>query len=94
MKRVISIGIIGDYNPKKISHPATNEAIKHAAKQLTIEADINWLPTPSFLPNEGQKRLANFDCIWAASGSPYQSSDGAIEGIKIARELDKPFIST
>ena len=94
MKRAVHIGIIGDYKPEKISHPATNEAIQHAAKQLSVKADINWLPTPSFLTDEGPKKLAGFDCIWASSGSPYQSMDGAIKGIQIALELDKPFIGT
>jgi CTP synthase len=94
MKRAINIGIIGDYNPEKISHPATNKSIRHAAKQLTVEANIKWLPTPSFLTDEGQKSLTRYDCIWASAGSPYQSMDGAIKGIQMARELDKPFIGT
>jgi CTP synthase (UTP-ammonia lyase) len=94
MQRSISIGIIGDYNPEKISHPATNAAIQHAAKQLSIQADYRWIPTPAFLTDEGRKSLVGFDCIWAASGSPYRSSDGALKGIQVARELDKPFIGT
>lgn len=94
MKQTISIGIIGDFDPQKISHPATNAAINHSAKYLSVEANITWLPTTSLLTDKGQKSLANFDCIWASSGSPYKSMEGAIKGIRIAREMDKPFVAT
>lgn len=94
MKPTLDIGIIGDFDLNKTSHPATNDALHHATKYLSIGANITWLPTPSFLTERGQKSLANFDCLWASSGSPYLSMEGALNGIRIARELDKPFIGT
>lgn len=94
MNRPINIGILGDFDPNKISHPATNAAIHHAAKYLSTEANITWIPTPSLLTQKGQESLVKFDCFWASSGSPYQSMDGMIKGIQIARELDRPFIGT
>ena len=94
MNRTIDIGIIGDYDINKTSHPATNHAILHAADHLSTQAKINWLPTPSFLTEEGQKKLEQFDAIWASSGSPYQSLKGALEGIKRARESGRPFVGT
>ena len=93
-KRTLNIGILGDFDPNKTSHPATNEAIRHAAKSLSAEANITWLPTPSLLTQKGQKSLQEFDCLWASSGSPYQSTVGMIKGIQKARELDRPFIGT
>jgi CTP synthase (UTP-ammonia lyase) len=90
----IRIGIIGDFDPNKISHPTTVGAIHHAAKRLSVETQIAWLPTPSILTEGGRRRLEGLDCIWASSGSPYESMDGMITGIQIARELDKPFIGT
>jgi CTP synthase (UTP-ammonia lyase) len=92
MKRKINIGILGDFDPNKISHPATNSSIRHAAKYLSLEAHITWIPTPSLLTETGQKSLLQFDGLWASPGSPYQSTDGMIRGIRIARELDRPFI--
>ena len=94
MERTVNIGIIGDYDKNKTSHPATNQAIEHAADFLSIKADVTWLPTPSFLTRAGQEKLAQFNGIWASSGSPYQSFDGAINAIKTARETEKPFIGT
>ena len=94
MNQIISVGIIGDFDPNKASHPATNAAIKHAAFRLSFKANITWLPTPSMLTRKGQKSLGDFDCLWASSGSPYKSNDGMIEAIEIARKSGKPFIGT
>lgn len=94
MKRTINVGILGDFDPGKASHPATDAAIRHAARYLSIEAGITWLPTPSLLTVEGRKKLAQFDCLWASPGSPYKSREGVIKAIQFAREMDYPFIGT
>jgi CTP synthase (UTP-ammonia lyase) len=94
MERTVNIGVIGDYNKNKTSHPATNQAIQHAADFLSIKADVTWLPTPSFLTKTGQEKLGQFDGIWASSGSPYQSLEGTLSAIRTARETKKPFIGT
>jgi CTP synthase (UTP-ammonia lyase) len=94
MNRIVNIGIIGDFDEKKTSHPATVSAIEHAAGYLSIKAKITWLPTPSFLTKAGQRKLKQYDAFWASSGSPYQSMEGAIKGIQLAREMGRPLIGT
>jgi CTP synthase (UTP-ammonia lyase) len=94
MKQKISVGVIADFDSNRPSHKATNEAIHHAADYLSMDVDVIWLPTPSFLTPEGQKRLERFDAVWAGPGGPYQSRDGAIRGIQLAREMGQPFIGT
>jgi CTP synthase (UTP-ammonia lyase) len=94
MDRTVTIGIIGDYDEKKTSHPATNAAIEHAAGHLGVKTEVTWLPTPSFLTEEGQQKLGQFDGCWVSPGSPYRSLEGAIKAIQIAREMGRPFIGT
>ena len=94
MKRTIHICVIGDFDGNKPSHVATNEAIYHAADYLSLATDITWAPTPSLLRPEEQRRLEQFDCIWASPGSPYESMEGAINGIRRAREKNIPFTGT
>jgi CTP synthase (UTP-ammonia lyase) len=94
MDKAIKFGIIGDYDEKKTSHPATNNAIRHAADFLSIKAGVTWLPTPFLLTKEGQQKLMQADGVWASSGSPYQSFDGTIKAIQSVRERGKPFIGT
>jgi len=91
MDDIITIGIIGDYDEKKVSHPATNEAIDHVVKYLHMNAKFSWLPTPFLLTEKGVESLWNCDAGWASSGSPYDSLDGAINGIRIAHESGRPF---
>jgi CTP synthase (UTP-ammonia lyase) len=94
MSQKVKIGIIGDFDSNCSSHLATIEAIHHAAGRLSLESDITWVPTASLLTAEGRNKLKRFDCFWASPGSPYKSMQGAIKGIRIARESGKPFIGT
>jgi CTP synthase (UTP-ammonia lyase) len=94
MKKQIKIGIIGDYDAGRQSHQATVDSILHAAARLELEAGITWLPTPALLTEKIQKSLRRFDALWASPGSPYRSMEGALTGIRIARELDRPFVGT
>lgn len=93
MAKQISIGIIGDYDPTMLSHPPTNEAVKHAADSLGIEVAVTWLPTPSLVPTEARLKLDQYDAIWAAPGDP-KCSEGAVLGIKQARMYGLPFLGT
>lgn len=91
MTMQIKIGIIGDYDGRP-SHLATQEALKHCATQLGVEAVYTWLPTTEL---EGScKELKKYDGLWCAPGSPYKSMNGALNAIKYAREEDYPFIGT
>jgi CTP synthase (UTP-ammonia lyase) len=95
MAQEINIGIIGDFNPGKYaSHKATNLALKHAVEYLSLRTCIIWMPTPSFVKEEGLKKLDSFDCLWVAPGSPYASMVGALNAIHHARLMDKPLLGT
>ena len=91
MKNSINIGIIGEFSPQKPSHPVTMEAIRQAAESLSIEANVTWLATPSFVTAAGLKQLKKFDGLWISPGSPYQSQVGALNAIREARTQKKPF---
>jgi len=94
MNETLTVGIIGDWNGNSSSHPATNEALAHAAGALSVPVDVRWLPTPS-LDAEGREGiLRQVDALWCAPGSPYQSMEGALEAIRFAREEGRPFIGT
>lgn len=91
MTMQINIGIIGDYDGRP-SHLATQEALKHCANQLGVEAVYTWLPTTEL--EDSCMELKKYDGLWCAPGSPYKSMNGALNAIKFAREEDYPFIGT
>jgi len=45
-------------------------------------------------PPDRAQHLKPYDALWAAPGSPYHSLEGAIQGIRFAREHDRPFFGT
>jgi CTP synthase (UTP-ammonia lyase) len=82
------IGIIGDFNPENSTHIFTNNAIQHAAKALGKPIEAVWLPTDQRAEYEG------FQGLFGSPGSPYRSFDGALCGIRYARENKVPFLGT
>jgi CTP synthase (UTP-ammonia lyase) len=90
----VRIGIFGDYDPASPTLPALDKSIQHAAKKLNIAADAIWLSTDSLTGADLEKKLEDFDGLWAAPASPYKSFDGMLRGIEFARRRNWPFVGT
>jgi len=88
MKPTITIGIIGDFNPANPTHIATNAGIEHAARALGESIGTVWLPTDE--PHD----YAQYQGLFGSPGSPYRSLEGALSGIRYARENNVPFLGT
>jgi CTP synthase (UTP-ammonia lyase) len=88
MASVIRIGIIGDFQAENSTHVATNNGIQHAAEVLGRAFEAVWLPTDQ--PQE----FGKFHGLFCSPGSPYRSFDGALTGIRYARENNIPFLGT
>jgi len=93
MPRGLSVGVIGDFNPNSKTHVATNLALHHAATRIGVSVDIEWVSTLALAEREGG-RLDRFDAFLCAPGSPYRSMGGALNGIRFAREGDRPLLGT
>jgi len=93
MQNEVSIGIIGDYDAEARTHQVTNGAIAHAAAALGVQARVEWVETTR-LAQAAAGVLGNFDALWCAPGSPYRDMQGALEGIRFAREARRPFLGT
>ena len=93
MVESVRVGIIGDHDPGKPSHEATEAALDHAARSLGVPVGVEWLAT-GILEERASGDIERFDAFWCAPGSPYESMDGAIGMIRVVRESRKPFIGT
>jgi CTP synthase (UTP-ammonia lyase) len=82
------IGIIGDFNGSNPTHVATTAGIQHASQALGESIEAVWLPTDQ--PQE----FGDFQGLLGSPGSPYRSLEGALTGIRYARENNIPFIGT
>ena len=89
----LSIGLIGDYSPSVPAHIAIPEALDLAAGVVGCSVRAEWLPTEQ-LDSDAAERLETFDGLWCVPASPYVSMDGALRGIRFAREKGRPFLGT
>ncbi|HZO72771.1 MAG TPA: hypothetical protein VFB60_11255 [Ktedonobacteraceae bacterium] len=89
----IRIGLFGDFNPQVKAHVAIPMALELAASDLAHEIKIEWLATP-VLEQDSEQKLAEFHALWAVPGTPYTSMEGALNGIRFAREHQIPFLGT
>lgn len=92
MTSTLSVAVIGDFDDTFTPHPATNDAVRHAATRLGVEADIVWTPTESLERDLGPVRTA--DALWCAPGSPYRSLRGALAALCYGREGGVPTLGT
>lgn len=94
MSRAVRIGVVGDFDPEKPSHTATNTALAHAAAATGTEVTVSWIPTETVDAANASQVLAPLAGLWAAPASPYRSADGMLAAIRYARESGRPFIGT
>jgi CTP synthase (UTP-ammonia lyase) len=87
------IGVLGDYNANYGSHPETNAAIEAAARRAGIDVAYEWVATDT-IEKRDPSLLDAFDGIWVSPGAPYRSLNGALEGIRHARESGQPLVGT
>lgn len=85
------IGLIGDRNDDIVAHRAIPLALALAAEASGTPVCFEWLPTRAITSPEP---LTHLDGLWCLPGSPYQSIDGALLGIRHARESGTPFLGT
>ncbi len=93
MSDLLRVGVIGDLDPNRPSHKATNEALRHCAAHLDVRLEVQWLATES-LVGAVEQQMAGYDAFWCAPGSPYRSFGGALNAIRFARVNHYPFIGT
>ena len=81
------IGVVGDFNPRNVTHRFTNAALEH------LELPFEWIPTET-IGDAPAQRLSAYRGLWIAPASPYRSMDGALSAIRYARERGVPLVGT
>ncbi len=88
------IAVVGDRIPGFEPQDSIGGAIEDAAHLLGQKCPaVRWIPTDA-LDREGAELLTGASAVWCAPGGPYRSLDGALEGIRWARETRVPFLGT
>lgn len=91
MPPILNIGLIGDRDDAVLAHRAIPMALQLAAQANNQAVDFAWIPTTELT---SPSRVAAFDGLWCVPGSPYRHMEGALRGIRHARENGTPFLGT
>src|SRR6478672_12737520 len=95
MSDEITVGVIGDQLSEfRSPQQAVGKMVNLAADELKIRARLKWIPTPVLVQGRVEAELEPMDALWCSPGSPYVSLEGALAGIRFARERGWPFIGT
>ena len=89
-QHISRIALVGDRSANVRAHARIPVIIDALLAREGIALDPYWIATPDV----GESDLGGFDAIWAVPGSPYESAEGAIAAIRIAREQRIPFLGT
>jgi CTP synthase (UTP-ammonia lyase) len=88
------IAVVGDRSPGLEPQDAIEPAIRHAASSLPVPCPaVRWIDT-TVLERAGPAVLDGTAGVWVAPGGPFRSLDGALSGIRWARERSIPLIGT
>jgi CTP synthase (UTP-ammonia lyase) len=87
----IHLALLGDYDASIVAHRAIPLALRDTGRRLGIGVSHIWVGTEEVT---GSDRLAAFDALWCIPGSPYRNMDGALRGLRHARETGLPFLGT
>ncbi|HEY6824229.1 MAG TPA: hypothetical protein VI195_07290 [Steroidobacteraceae bacterium] len=86
------IGVMGERDGSFLPHYALDAAVEHSAAHLSLPVELCWLATPR-IAADPESALQGCSGLWAAPGT-LTSIDGALAGIRFARERGVAFFGT
>jgi CTP synthase (UTP-ammonia lyase) len=86
------IAIVGDRNDAVVAHRAIPRALELAAESAEAACEWSWVPTREL--SDPPARLDGFQAIWVVPASPYESTEGALGAIALARSTGRAFLGT
>jgi len=90
-KHTIRIALIGDHDPQVTAHQAIPVALGMVAEHTGLDVQFQWLATEQI---NADTPLHDIDGFWCVPASPYRDTQGALRGIRFAREQQRPFLGT
>ena len=90
---MLRVAVVGDRVVGHAPQDAIETALEHSGDALGVDVDVCWHATTG-LAAGANRVLRDSDAVWCAPGGPYESIDGALAGIRFAREQGLPFLGT
>jgi CTP synthase (UTP-ammonia lyase) len=90
----VNVAVIGDRLSGSAPQDHIATALAHSAAAIGARVEVEWFATPSLDGSAAAELLDDVDAVWCAPGGPYVSLDGALSGIRFARERERVFLGT
>jgi len=84
------IAIVGEFDPQKSTHVATEAALAHAREHLHADVQAQWIRTDALDAGVAER----FSGFLIAPGSPYADAEKTLAVIRFAREHGVPCLGT
>jgi CTP synthase (UTP-ammonia lyase) len=88
--RTARVALIGDRSAHVRSHTRIPGLLEALRAEHGLALDAYWIPTEE----AAGTALEGFDGIWLLPGSPYRDEEGALAGVRVAREHGIAFLGT
>ena len=86
--------LIGERDPSKRAHLGIEASIEVFRREVDSTIAFHWVATSEVATRGPEHVLASATGIWCAPGSPYESTEGALQAIRYAREQRRTFLGT
>jgi CTP synthase (UTP-ammonia lyase) len=93
VERTVRIAVIGDRQVGLSPQDTIEPALQHSGAALDTAVEAEWLDT-RLLATDASTALRDFDALWSPPGGPFADIDGALAGIRFARETGRPLLGT
>jgi CTP synthase (UTP-ammonia lyase) len=86
------LALVGDYSASVPAHQAIPLALERINRECALNVSWRWIATRDL--HDARADLARFSGVWAVPASPYENTAGALDAIRWAREIKRPFLGT
>ena len=91
-KEKVKIAIVGKYVALRDSYISLVEAVRHAAGENGVQADLLWVDSETVTNANVKKKLKDADGVIVPGGFGTRGVDGMIAACKYARETGLPYL--
>jgi CTP synthase (UTP-ammonia lyase) len=88
----LRVTLVGDHDTSVVAHRAIPVALALAGERCGAAVRADWVHTTTLAADTSA--LDASDGIWVVPASPYASTTAALSAIRLARELNVPFLGT
>ncbi|HSR48901.1 MAG TPA: CTP synthase [Anaerolineales bacterium] len=91
-RRPVRVALVGKYVELKDAYMSVREAVRHAALEAEVEAEILWLHSAELEKGKGWADLKTADAVIVPGGFGSRGIEGKIAAARYARENGVPYL--